>query len=377
MSLNARNGPFTFAVRNLGRTEREVRPDNPGFEDTPLEQSGIDDSPLFPQKNNKKNVATVGNVTMGGGRAKRVKNVKISGSPAKTGKSMTRGATDAAAPPVSPNDEVCHACGESGKLICCDNCPKSYHFNCVDPPIESVDDQTGDWYCNPCRVKIDGYVDPDQGGEYFRPLLLDLQSRNPSIFRLPLETISSFNDIQSSARGTFLDSRTIRPAKLNRGWTETNREPYKVKDKNGRLAVCYHCRLPGDATERKQVVQCDFCDQVWHLDCLTPPLVEIPSVKKKWMCPLHVEHDQPTSRWAKTPSEFRTITEPGQPNNGRIEVIMQRSTQATDDPMRRVKYQIPEETIIIDFLNKTAPFRKRRWVKYLPVVQIQTKHQDV
>jgi len=34
-------------------------------------------------------------------------------------------------------------------------------------------------------------------------------------------------------------------------------------------------------------VQCDFCPAVYHLDCLDPPLCEIPT--DRWMCPNHVE----------------------------------------------------------------------------------------
>lgn len=35
------------------------------------------------------------------------------------------------------------------------------------------------------------------------------------------------------------------------------------------------------------LVQCDFCPCVFHMDCLDPPLAEIPS--DVWMCPNHVE----------------------------------------------------------------------------------------
>lgn len=45
-----------------------------------------------------------------------------------------------------------------------------------------------------------------------------------------------------------------------------------------------HCRsdLVG------QLVHCDFCPLVFHMDCLNPPLTTVPS--GMWMCPNHAEH---------------------------------------------------------------------------------------
>ncbi len=35
-------------------------------------------------------------------------------------------------------------------------------------------------------------------------------------------------------------------------------------------------------------VACDYCPNIFHLDCLDPPLAEIP--RDRWMCPNHVEN---------------------------------------------------------------------------------------
>ena len=35
------------------------------------------------------------------------------------------------------------------------------------------------------------------------------------------------------------------------------------------------------------LVSCDYCSNMYHLDCLTPPLTSLPTTR--WMCPLHGE----------------------------------------------------------------------------------------
>lgn len=52
------------------------------------------------------------------------------------------------------NHETCDCCSESGDLICCDNCPCSFHFKCLNPPITESDVPEGDWYCNRCAKGV-------------------------------------------------------------------------------------------------------------------------------------------------------------------------------------------------------------------------------
>ncbi|XVF64188.1 hypothetical protein PTKIN_Ptkin09bG0147900 [Pterospermum kingtungense] len=57
------------------------------------------------------------------------------------------------------NDELCSACRDGGDLICCDNCPSSFHVNCLG--LKAVPD--GDWFCPSCCCGICcvGYVSDD------------------------------------------------------------------------------------------------------------------------------------------------------------------------------------------------------------------------
>ena len=46
------------------------------------------------------------------------------------------------------NDETCAVCGSGGTLICCDNCPLSYHLGCAQPPLKKVPKKK--WLCQIC-----------------------------------------------------------------------------------------------------------------------------------------------------------------------------------------------------------------------------------
>ncbi|XWS25514.1 hypothetical protein CRYUN_Cryun27aG0074700 [Craigia yunnanensis] len=48
------------------------------------------------------------------------------------------------------SDEVCSACRNGGKLICCERCPSAFHMNCLG--LEEV--PKGDWFCPSCCCGI-------------------------------------------------------------------------------------------------------------------------------------------------------------------------------------------------------------------------------
>lgn len=93
-----------------------------------------------------------------------------------------------------------------------------------------------------------------------------------------------------------------------------DRDPYRLKDRNGVPVLCFRCgtsALPGGlagcAPSKKRprrstsaahsltpeigkaIVSCDYCNLHFHLDCLDPPLTSMPSFGKKWMCPNHAD----------------------------------------------------------------------------------------
>ncbi|KAM0873361.1 hypothetical protein ACQ4PT_038152 [Festuca glaucescens] len=52
------------------------------------------------------------------------------------------------------NDDTCALCGDVGELICCDNCPASYHQDFL--PCQEIPDDS--WYCSSCLCNVCGEV---------------------------------------------------------------------------------------------------------------------------------------------------------------------------------------------------------------------------
>ena len=74
------------------------------------------------------------------------------------------------------------------------------------------------------------------------------------------------------------------PEKFPYTWKWSTDEKRQRLDVDSRQVLCYICGRSGRAGP---LVSCDFCPLSFHLDCLDPPLSEIP--RDVWMCPNHVE----------------------------------------------------------------------------------------
>lgn len=56
------------------------------------------------------------------------------------------------------SDDKCGLCGDMGELICCDNCPSTFHLAC----LETQELPEGSWYCMHCSCRVCGDLVDDK-----------------------------------------------------------------------------------------------------------------------------------------------------------------------------------------------------------------------
>ncbi|KAE8210794.1 hypothetical protein CF327_g5377 [Tilletia walkeri] len=244
------------------------------------------------------------------------------------------------------NQDFCDACKGHGRFLCCDGCVRSFHFSCISPPVDmdEVGDMDDAWFCNVCTsTKLPPKKEPKG---IFPRLIRQLEQTNPVQYELPADIRNYFKGVGTALDGSYLNVGMIKPLRVNKQGLIEDRDPYKLKDKNGKAVLCYHCGgsalpamphsgdlmktaiakyAPSSSTSNAQTVQppiptpdgnwrrilsCDFCLAHWHLDCVNPPLPVMPNMTRKWMCPNHAEHSMPKIRIPKTASAIQPYALP-------------------------------------------------------------------
>lgn len=196
---------------------------------------------------------------------------------------------------VKENDDFCFACGMPGIFICCEKCPKSFHFTCCDPPIEEAPED--EWYCRECYTKVHPESIQDwRDMGVFGQLLNQLETRNPKVFQLPLELREkTFVGVTTESNGDYVDDSVkddSPPAKLNGSQIpgcnrDVTLEIDDLYNENGDPYLCHKCG--GSGLNRRTLIHCDYCPLVYHIDCLDPPLFGPKTIGDKWRCPNHIE----------------------------------------------------------------------------------------
>ncbi|KAF8558422.1 hypothetical protein OG21DRAFT_1149976 [Imleria badia] len=283
------------------------------------------------------------------------------------------------------NEDHCSSCRSLGALVYCDSCPRAFHLWCLDPPMEAVDLPDGEkWFCPSCIIRRN--PPPKPAPSFVSPLIHLAQTSIPKEFQLPDDIRGFFKDVATGANGTYVDSSELKQPRLNRHGQLEDRDPYRLKDRNGVPVLCFRCgtsALPSGLAEcapsnkrprrstsvahsltpesGRAIVSCDYCNLHFHLDCLDPPLTSMPSFGKKWMCPNHADQVlQPKRRIPRQNVVPIDITKLNQWNNGNIEIIHPQSAAMTeklvlDDVLiNGRRYRVPERVIMLDFWSKMS-----------------------
>lgn len=134
----------------------------------------------------------------------------------------------------------------------------------------------------------------------------------------------------------------------------------KLKDAKDNIILCFSCQQ--SAMGRREMINCDFCNLYWHLDCVNPPLASAPkkSGKGTWKCPNHVDSEVAVPRSAsgkvykprrpRNPRVIQPVLSRGTKNNGFIE-IEDEISEEEDQPPGTI-YRIPASAIKLDFITK-------------------------
>ncbi|PNP47636.1 hypothetical protein TGAMA5MH_01459 [Trichoderma gamsii] len=278
----------------------------------------------------------------------------------------------------SDNDEYCSACGNTGDVVCCDGCPRSFHFECVD--MVQSDHLPDEWYCNECSFRRYPSRVPVYKG-VFASALIALEKSIPRAFSLPKKTQTRFEGVKAGADGDYEEVTTNR-TKKRAGYDELP-DFFKQRE-DGEAVICHACQKP--ATEIRAIIPCNTCPFHWHIDCLDPPLA-MPPVLKTWRCPAHVDDVlgdvpplAPAHRFRKLKGgqAISPVFSRGNNNNGHIELDWGDEPEEPEksgwrDPDSFGKtYRLQAKGVVLDFIeqlrHRGAGYGPRhyetRWMPY-------------
>ncbi|KAI1457261.1 hypothetical protein F4805DRAFT_199831 [Annulohypoxylon moriforme] len=278
-------------------------------------------------------------------------------------------------PHQDDNDDSCYTCGGNGELVCCDGCRYSFHFLCIDPPMDEGH-MPEEWYCNECNY----FRSPPFNGECpgpFRSLFSLLDRKNTRAFRLPEDIRELFEDVRTGPDGEYEEAVPPKPKTSKKGVEEAF-DFFKVKNADGPV-LCFRCHKA--TSDNRPMLPCSVCGLNWHLECLDPPLA-VPPVPRTWRCPCHVddmlaalpERLAPAHRHRKIKNAppIEHAYSRGMANDGYIEIINDDDSEDDAHAWRKYKgfgrtHQLPATGVKQDFVSRTRRTRKR---KSTPVTEV-------
>lgn len=316
---------------------------------------------------------------------------------ATTGEGSSRGSTPTQ---EVENDDFCSSCLQSGSFLCCDTCPKSFHFLCLNPPLDPDNLPEGDWSCTQCTFKQKHPNLPQvkkfekefiatklpNNTKLFGKLLFQLEATNPRQFKLPQSIKDTFQHVRSGSRAQYCDEREKEHLSEKQlfgspyGQCITKQDTYNpdihIDQDTGKLLVCYRCGTSKMGTwdnpeKSRLIMRCDYCKTPWHLDCVPHvPRASLKNLGTNWKCPLHAPskggfHKQ--RRLARAQKYVEPQQSCGFKNDGEIDIILDEiSAPASRGMMESIKKDgdfppisiLREKSIKLDFLDKVFQAKK-------------------
>ncbi|KAL4750473.1 hypothetical protein BDW72DRAFT_112068 [Aspergillus terricola var. indicus] len=270
------------------------------------------------------------------------------------------------------NNDFCRQCEKSGRLLCCDGCVYSYHFSCLNPPLDPANPPEGDWFCPKCSVS-----------RSLNTLLGGMEKTPGRDFALPNKIRDFFAGVRTSEDGKYEEVASlprINPRAARGSRTGRYDDPFllRITDAKGKLIVCVKC---GQTTNgRRPIIQCDFCPCAFHMDCLDPPLAVPPTQRvgsdrlyHTWMCPNHALHDMCYP--VRDEEGYETMKRIRRPKNPRfidVEILPENEEEENleDEEKEGITYRVSEKGIKLNFIervkreNETAAAKKAAEKRY-------------
>lgn len=268
------------------------------------------------------------------------------------------------------NQDFCYCCGLPGMFLCCETCPKSFHFHCLDPPMDpnKLPDR---WSCKECLGK-NSIQTPNVG--IMGKMLTNIEFQNPVAFKLPREIVESFQGILMDQVGDYEDDSFKEEKTYKQLVSELDDPTSGVLDSNGNPYLCFKCNMSSKKGQTSEIISCDYCPLSWHLDCLDPPMAYVKKLGSKWKCPNHADSLVKLRRKLKNQFDVdidSTATE-NIPGDSHVEIVNidDRIHTLKDQPgkliypiptkvqilnnqlqLGNVTYKVKEEDIILDFIQ--------------------------
>ncbi|KAL4871141.1 hypothetical protein BDV12DRAFT_38174 [Aspergillus spectabilis] len=252
------------------------------------------------------------------------------------------------------NNDFCRNCGRIGRLLCCDGCVHSFHFSCLQPPLDPANPPEGDWFCPKCSVS-----------KSLSTLLNGMEKVPGKDFALPSRIRDFFAGVRTGDDGRFEEVAALprinpRAARGSRSGRYDDPFLLRTVDAKGNPIFCVRC---GRTTNgRRPIIQCDYCPCAFHMDCVDPPLAVPPTQRPgsdrlhhTWMCPNHAWHDmQYTVRDDEGHETSKRIRRPKNPRYIDIEILPEEDEEedTEEQDIQGVTYRVSEKGVKLNFIER-------------------------